>query len=60
MACSDNAHNFVVGGKGEDKWEAWLFCVKCGAIGMVPVAADEPMIVLLPVVQHQPEAIAAR
>lgn len=54
MACGVTEHNFVVGGKGEGVWEAWLFCSKCGAIGMVPVDAEQPARILMPVIEHQP------
>jgi hypothetical protein len=55
MACEPNDHHFVQGGKGEGEWEAWLFCDKCGAIGMVPIEATKPMTVILPRVVSEGE-----
>lgn len=48
MACAATEHNFTRGGEGAEPWEAWLYCTRCGAIGMVPVDADKPMVIILP------------
>jgi hypothetical protein len=42
--CAPTDHNFKMGGEGgssgDERWEAWLFCGSCCAIGMVPEDAN--------------------
>jgi hypothetical protein len=48
--CEPTEHDFYLGGEGnggaKPDWEAWLFCSKCGAIGMVPSDASKGLVIV--------------
>lgn len=53
--CKPTDHLFEYGGDGngtdgpaEERWEAWLYCRNCGAIGMVPETATTGATILPP------------
>ena len=50
--CGPTEHNFDLGGEGnggdKPEWEAWLFCTKCCAIGMVPGDAAQGVTIVAP------------
>ena len=62
VICNPTEHDFKYGGEGNGNgngsgppWEAWIFCSKCGSIGMVPVEATVGITIVPPDKDGQPD-----